>query len=267
MRESLLSYTKLNVVCDGAVVVVTLSDPGTRNALGPALCVELTGALEQIAQGRPAARAVVITGGEQAFCSGANLTDPDFKLGEGGDLKRLVDIYFNPLMRVIRDLPMPVVTAVSGAAAGFGASLAFMGDIVVAAETARFAPAFARIGLVPDGGATWLFPRLVGKARAMEMALLGDVIDGPKALDWGLVNRCVPDSLVMTTAMELARRLAGGPVALGMTRRLILDAFDRDWETQIQQEAEAQGIAGRTRDFKEGVAAFLEKRPAKFRGD
>jgi 2-(1,2-epoxy-1,2-dihydrophenyl)acetyl-CoA isomerase len=121
--------------------------------------------------------------------------------------------------------------------------------------------------LNPDGGATWLLPRLVGKARAMEMLLLGDVIDGAKALDWGLVNRCVPESLVMSTAMEIARRLAAGPAALAMTRKLVLDGIDRDWETQLEAEAVAQGKAGGTRDFKEGVAAFLEKRPAQFRGE
>jgi 2-(1,2-epoxy-1,2-dihydrophenyl)acetyl-CoA isomerase len=170
-------------------------------------------------------------------------------------------------MRVIRALPVPVVTAVNGAAAGFGASLALMGDLVVAGETARFAPAFCRIGLVPDGGATWLYGRLAGKARAMEMALLGDVIDGPKALEWGLVNRCVPDSLVMATAMELGRRLAAGPAALGLTRRLIFDGFDAEWSDQLAKEAEAQGLAGDTRDFKEGLAAFREKRAPVFRGE
>lgn len=262
-----MPYTKLNVVSDGAVAVVTLSDPTTRNALGPAMCAELSGVLEQIGKGLPAARCVVLTGEGQAFCSGANLNDAAFALSEELDLKRLVDVYYNPLARLLHDLPMPLVTAVCGPAAGFGASLAFQGDIVVAADTARFAPAFARIGLNPDGGATWLLPRLVGKARAMEMALLGDVIDGAKALEWGLINRCVPESLVMSTAMEIARRLAAGPAALAMTRKLILDGIDRDWETQLQAEAVAQGEAGRSRDFREGVAAFLEKRPAKFRGD
>jgi len=261
-----MDYTRLKVVVDGGVVVVTLSDPDTRNALGPVMCGELAGALQQVGEGLPAARALVLTGEGQAFCSGANLNDAGLAASSGGDLTELVERHYNPLARLIRDLPLPVVTAVVGPAAGFGAALAFMGDLVVAAEDARFTPAFARVGLVPDGGATWLLPRLAGKARAMEMVLLGEPVDAPQALAWGLINRCVPSSLVMATAMELARRLAAGPAALAMTRRLILEGLDRDWESQLQAEAQAQGAAGRTRDFKEGVAAFLEKRPPRFRG-
>jgi len=261
-----MDYTRLKVVADGGVVVVTLSDPDTRNALGPVMCAELAGALQQLSEGLPAARAVVLTGEGQAFCSGANLNDAGLAASSGADLTELVERHYNPLARLIRELPMPLVTAVVGPAAGFGASLAFMGDLVVAADDALFTPAFARVGLVPDGGATWLLPRLAGKARAMEMALLGEPVDARQALAWGLINRCVPSSLVMTTAMELVRRLAAGPAALTMTRRLILDGLDRDWESQLQAEAQAQGAAGRTQDFKEGLGAFLEKRPPRFKG-
>lgn len=261
-----MAYSKLKVVADGPVAVVTLCDPATRNALGPAMCAELAGALEQIIQGLPAARAVVLTGDGGAFCSGANLDEAAAIARGEVDLERIVELYYNPVARLLRDLPMPLITAVPGPAAGIGASFAFMGDLVVAAEDAAFTPAFARVGLAPDGGATWLLPRLGGKARAMEMTLLGDPIPAAQALDWGLINRCVPAGQVMPTAMELARRLANGPASLGLTRRLILDGLDCSWEAQLIAEAGAQGAAGRTEDFREGVTAFMEKRTPKFRG-
>lgn len=261
-----MDYTKLKVTADGGVAVVSLADPSTRNALGPALCVELTGALEQIDKGLPAARCVLLTGEGGAFCSGANLEDAVELATRGGDFQKTVEVYFNPMMRALRQLSMPVVVAVPGPAAGIGASLAFMGDIIVASETAIFAPAFATIGLIPDGGASWLLPRLAGKARAMEMALLGDRLTASQALDWGLINRVVAADRVMPTAMEIARRLAEGPSALAMTRRLILDGLDGTFEKQLDAEAKAQGVASRSDDFKEGLSAFFEKRKPKFRG-
>jgi 2-(1,2-epoxy-1,2-dihydrophenyl)acetyl-CoA isomerase len=261
-----MAYTKLKVVSDGAVVVVTLCDPPTRNALGPAMCAELAGALEQIGQGLPAARAMVLTGEGGAFSSGANLEDA-LALASGDlDLEAIVTRYYNPVARAIRALPCPLVTAVTGPAAGIGAAFAFQGDLIVAAETASFTPAFARIGLVPDGGASWILPRLVGRARAMEMLLLGETLSARRALEWGLINRCVPEAQALPTAMELARKLAVGPASLGLTRRLVLDGLDRDWERQLGAEAAAQGAAGRTADFREGLAAFFEKRPPRFRG-
>ena len=259
-----MAYTKLKLVTDGGVAVLTLCDPPTRNALGPAMCAELTGALAEIAGS--SARAVVLTGDGGAFCSGANLGEAAEFARTGGDLREVVERYYNPVARQLRDLPMPLVTAVPGPAAGIGASFAFMGDLVVAADTAAFTPAFARVGLVPDGGATWLLPRLVGKARAMEMVLLGDPIPAAQALDWGLINRCVPGGEVMSTAMDLARRLANGPASLGLSRRLILDGLDGGWERQLGAEADAQGRSGATADFKEGLAAFMEKRPPRFTG-
>lgn len=261
-----MTYTKLKVVSDGPVAVVTLCDPPTRNALGPAMCAELAGALEQIAKGTPAARAVVLTGEGGAFCSGANLDDAAALATGELDLEAIVTRYYNPVARAIRALPVPLVTAVTGAAAGIGASFAFQGDLIVAADSASFTPAFSRIGLVPDGGSSWTLPRLVGRARAMEMLLLGDTLSAQKALEWGLINRCVPETQALPTAMEMARRLAKGPASLGMTRRLVLDGLDRDWDAQLAAEAAAQGAAGRTTDFREGLAAFFEKRAPRFRG-
>jgi 2-(1,2-epoxy-1,2-dihydrophenyl)acetyl-CoA isomerase len=166
----------------------------------------------------------------------------------------------------MRDLPCPLVTAVNGPAAGVGCSMALMGDLIVAAQSAYFLQAFRRIGLVPDGGSTYLLPRLVGKARAMEMALLGERVPAAKALEWGLVNRVTPDAECLSTALDLARELARGPRALGLIRQTIWASLDADWKDQLKAERDAQKIAGRTEDFREGVTAFLQKRPAAFSG-
>jgi 2-(1,2-epoxy-1,2-dihydrophenyl)acetyl-CoA isomerase len=155
---------------------------------------------------------------------------------------------------------------VNGAAAGVGCSLALLGDLIVAAESAYFLQAFRRIGLVPDGGSTYLLPRMIGRARAMEMALLGERIPAAQALEWGLVNRVVPDADLMTTAKGLAQALATGPASLGLTRQIINQSLDSDWAEQLHRERVAQRIAGKSADFAEGVRAFLEKRPAAFAG-
>ena len=154
----------------------------------------------------------------------------------------------------------------NGVAAGVGVSLALACDLVVAAESSYFLLAFRRIGLVPDGGATWLLPRMIGKARAMELMLLGEKLPAATALDWGLINRCVPDADLMPKAMELAHALASGPKSLGMTRNLIWDSLDAEWHDQVEAEAYAQGTAGRTEDAREGIMAFAQKRPAQFKG-
>ncbi|WP_299007262.1 enoyl-CoA hydratase-related protein, partial [uncultured Caulobacter sp.] len=167
---------------------------------------------------------------------------------------------------LLKDFPLPIVTAVNGPAAGVGCSIALMGDIIVAAESAYFLQAFRRIGLVPDGGSTYLLPRLVGKARAMEMMLLGDKISAATALQWGLVNRCVPDDELIGAATAIAQELARGPAALGAIRKLVWDSLDADWTGQLHAERKAQKFAGKTEDFIEGVTAFLQKRAAAFKG-
>jgi 2-(1,2-epoxy-1,2-dihydrophenyl)acetyl-CoA isomerase len=166
----------------------------------------------------------------------------------------------------MRDLPIPLVTAVNGAAAGVGCSFALMGDIIVAAESAYFLQAFRRIGLVPDGGSTYLLPRMIGRARAMEMMLLGEKVPAKTALEWGMINRCVPDADLMSTAHAFAVQLAEGPKALSMIRKIGWAALDSDWREQLQLERETQRDAGRTQDFAEGVSAFLTKRKADFKG-
>tara|TARA_R100001039_G_C1811380_1_gene83323 strand:- start:390 stop:980 length:591 start_codon:yes stop_codon:yes gene_type:complete len=187
--------------------------------------------------------------------------------GSKPDAGRALTTHYNPLMQAIREHPHPVISAVNGPAAGVGCSLALAGDIVLCAESAYFLQAFRRIGLVPDGGSTWLLARTIGRVRAMEMALFGDKVPAEKALEWGMVNRIVADDALMSTAMEMAEKLATGPtVALSLARDLIWKACESDFDEAIYDERIAQRTAGRTDDFKEGVSAFLQKRPAEFKG-
>jgi 2-(1,2-epoxy-1,2-dihydrophenyl)acetyl-CoA isomerase len=265
-----MSYAKIKVSTDGPIATVALADPATMNAAGVDTAAELTDAFKAASASGSGVRAIILTGEGRGFCSGANLQPGSGVGGSGGETRRdagsSLETVYNPLVTLIRDMPIPLVTAVNGAAAGVGCSLALLGDIVVAAESAYFLQAFRRIGLIPDGGSTYILPRLIGKARAMEMALLGERVPAATALQWGLINRCVPDEALMPTARELAQALASGPASLGITRRAIWAAFDNDWAAQLAVERDGQGVAGRTEDFAEGVAAFLQKRPAQFKG-
>jgi 2-(1,2-epoxy-1,2-dihydrophenyl)acetyl-CoA isomerase len=247
------------------VGVITLSDPSTLNAAGLELMAELQAAVEDYIHSDEV-RAIVITGEGRGFCSGANLSGGrvDSRAASGPN-DGLIKVY-NPFVSALRKSPKPLVAAVNGVAAGVGVSLALACDLCVAAENAYFLLAFRRIGLVPDGGATWLLPRLVGKARAMELMLLGEKLPARTALEWGLINRCVADDQVMPTAMELAKALANGPTSLGLTRNLVWQALDAEWHMQVEAEAYAQGDAARSEDAREGIMAFLQKRPAEFKG-
>jgi 2-(1,2-epoxy-1,2-dihydrophenyl)acetyl-CoA isomerase len=258
---------KVKSSIDDGIGIITLSDPTTLNAAGLDLMSELKAAFEDFAYGDKA-RAIVITGEGRGFCSGANLSSRGggAESGPGGGPNLALLQTFNPFVSALRKSPKPMVAAVNGVAAGVGVSLALAADLAVAAESAYFLLAFRRIGLVPDGGATWLLPRLVGKARAMELMLLGEKLPAKTAAEWGLINKCVPDAEVLPAAMAYARALADGPQSLALTRNLVWDALDASWQEQLEAEAYAQGDAGRTGDFREGVTAFLEKRPAKFKG-
>jgi 2-(1,2-epoxy-1,2-dihydrophenyl)acetyl-CoA isomerase len=261
-----MAYEKLKLETRGAIQVITLSDPATMNAASVEMADELASAFRH-ANADAAVRAIVLTGEGRGFCSGANLS-PGGGGAAGGtrDAGSSLEKVYNPLVTFAREMSTPLVTAVNGAAAGVGCSLALLGDLIVAAESAYFLQAFRRIGLVPDGGSTYLLPRMIGRARAMEMAMLGERVPAAQALAWGLVNRCVPDAELMPTAMALAEALASGPASLGMTRQLIWGSLDSGWSEQLHKEAVAQTTAGRTEDFGEGVAAFLGKRKAEFKG-
>lgn len=259
-----MDYTKISYAVDDGVAIIAFNDPATLNAAGIDVAEQLTHAFRRVADGEGGARAVVLTGTGRGFCSGANLSSNG---SEGPrDAGASLETVYNPLVTLVKNLPVPLVTAVNGAAAGVGCSFALLGDMIVAAESAYFLQAFRRIGLVPDGGSTYMLPRMVGRARAMEMMLLGEKIPASKALDWGLINRCVPDGELMPTALTLAKELAAGPKSLGMIRRLVWDSLDTGWSEQLSREAKVQTEAGRSEDFREGVMAFLQKRPAAFKG-
>jgi 2-(1,2-epoxy-1,2-dihydrophenyl)acetyl-CoA isomerase len=255
--------TKLLTETHGAVSLIRINDPATRNALTMEM---IDGLCEALTHEETRARAIVLAGRPEAFCAGANLGGPGggIKPGET-DLGRSVARHLNPLVRKARDLAVPLICAVQGCAAGFGVSLALLGDLIVTGESAYFAVAFGKIGLVPDGGAPWLLTKAVGRARAMEMMLLGDKVTAPQALAWGLVNRVVADEQVEAEALAMATRLAGGSGnALRLTRQAAWAACGSTLDEELALEIENQRAAGLHPDFAEGVAAFLQKRPAKF---
>jgi 2-(1,2-epoxy-1,2-dihydrophenyl)acetyl-CoA isomerase len=248
---------------DDAVATITLDDPATLNAASLETTVALREALERAGE---EARCTILTGAGRGFCSGADLSG-DIEIKGELDLGLGLETHYHPLIGAMRRHPHPLITAVNGAAAGVGCSIALLGDLVLCAESAYFLQAFRHIGLVPDGGSTYLLPRLIGRARAMEMVLLGDRVGAAEALDWGLCNRVVPDEALLSTARELATALSRGPTrALALGRRLIWESADRGFDAQLHAEREAQAEAGRTADFREGVRAFREKRKARFEG-
>ncbi|MFN3584638.1 enoyl-CoA hydratase/isomerase [Phenylobacterium sp.] len=256
--------SKVKTSIENGVGVLTLSDPSTLNAAGMELMADLVAAFQAL-EDDDTVRAIVLTGEGRGFCSGANLSGGRTSDSGKGPNQALLKVY-NPFVTQLRRSKKPLVAAVNGVAAGVGVSLALACDLAVAAESAYFLLAFRRIGLVPDGGATWLLPRLVGKARAMELMLLGEKLPAKTAAEWGLINKCVPDAEVLPAAMAYAKALAEGPASLGMTRNLVWDALDAPWHLQLEAEAYSQGDAGRTEDAREGVMAFIQKRPAKFTG-
>lgn len=265
-----MTYSKIKTSVADGIGVITLSDPSTLNAAGLDLMDELQKAFDGM-KADETVRCVVLTGEGRGFCSGANLSGrggaaPSNPDPEGPDAGAALESVYNPFVKSLRDYPLPIVTAVNGVAAGVGCSLALMGDIIVCAESAYFLQAFRRIGLVPDGGSTYLLPRLIGKARAMEMALMGEKVPAKTAVEWGLANRVVPDDQLIATAMEFAHNLATGPKALGAIRKLMWESLDAEWADQLHAERVAQKHAGRTEDNREGILAFLQKRPALFKG-
>ncbi len=266
------TFETLRLARHGAVATITLSRPQRLNAAPPQMFDEIRAALLQL----PAlgARALVITGEGRAFCSGADLAGrgsepaatPSATSRGAGAYQALTERY-SPTMLALSKLDIPIVAAVNGVAAGIGCSLALACDFVVAARSAYFLEAFVNIGLVPDGGATWMLPRLVGKARAVEMMLLGERIGADKAEAWGLIHKAVDDAELMPQAMALAERLAAGPTsALGLMRQGLARALEQSYAEALATEATHQMLAGDTADAREGALAFLERRKAVFKG-
>lgn len=259
-----MTYEKVLYSLDDGVARISMNDPATRNAGSAQMGEELLDAINRAAF---EARAVMLTGEGKAFNSGANLADAEAIIDDPmRDVGTLLDRYFNPVIIAMKNMEQPIVTAVRGAAAGVGCGLAMAGDLVVCGEESFFFQAFCHVGLVPDGGSSWLLTKTVGRVRAMELMMLGERLYGPKALEWGLVNYVVPDDDVEAKGMELARKLASGPRSLGYIKHLAWTATDSTLEEALIHERIHQRDACRTEDFIEGVTAFKEKRQPEFKG-
>ncbi len=259
-----MTYDHILSERDGDVLKLTLNRPERLNAAPPALFDEIRDAIERL----DGARAVLIAGAGRGFCSGADVADGALNAADpAAATHEALTGHYNPALRAIADLAVPVISAVRGPVAGIGCSLAFAADFCVASTTAYFLQAFVNIGLVPDGGATWMLPRIVGRARALEMMMLGERIPADRAHEWGMVHQVVSDDTLDGQAMALAQRLAAGPtVALGLIRRGVRTALETDYAGAMAVEAEAQRTARGTADSDEGGRAFLEKRKPVFGG-
>jgi 2-(1,2-epoxy-1,2-dihydrophenyl)acetyl-CoA isomerase len=259
-----VDYKLIEVQTEGDVAVLRLNQPNKLNALSPSMVEELSAALGTL----PAsARAVILAGNGRAFCSGAALDEPGAPSAIARDPGAFLESHINPLMTQLRELPVPWISVVRGAAAGVGASLALSADMVIASDNAYFLLAFARIGLVPDGGVTHLLVRTLGRVRAMELMLLAERLPAAKACEWGLINRVTADADLESESLQLARLLAAGPsLTFGLIRSAAWSAADSAWAEVLRDERQNQKVAGHTEDAGEGINAFLEKRAAQFVG-
>ncbi|WPO43164.1 enoyl-CoA hydratase/isomerase [Tardiphaga sp. 42S5] len=263
-----MQFKHVTLDFDGNVAILKLDHQEVMNAVSVDMLGGLGEALDEIDDRKADVRCLVLTGAGRAFCTGANLQGRNNQLTKArSNAGATLETAFHPFLRRLQNLHCPIVTAVNGPAAGAGMSFALMGDLILCARSSYFLQAFRRIGLVPDCGSTWILPRLIGKARSVELSLLGEKLSAEKALEWGLVNRVYDDAALMDETMKLAHELANGPtIALSLIRKLYWESPENSFEDQINLEVKSQRAAGASPDFKEGVAAFLEKRPAKFTG-
>jgi 2-(1,2-epoxy-1,2-dihydrophenyl)acetyl-CoA isomerase len=246
--------------------VVTLNRPQRLNAFNEAMHRALTTALDE-AELDQSCRVLLLTGAGRGFCAGQDLGDRVARLDQKPDLGASLETFYNPLVRRLRGMPFPVVAAVNGAAAGAGANIALSCDIVLAGRSASFVQAFARIGLVPDSGGTWILPRLAGTARARGLALLAEPLAAEKAESWGLIWKAVDDADLMSEAEKLCEKLAAGPtIGLSLIKRALDAAETSTLDAQLDLERDLQREAGNTPDYAEGVRAFVEKRAPVFSG-
>jgi 2-(1,2-epoxy-1,2-dihydrophenyl)acetyl-CoA isomerase len=248
----------------GTIVRITLNRPDRLNSFTRAMHAELRKALGNLGE----ARVIVITGAGRGFCAGQDLNDRAVSAGSGPtDLGETVEECWNPLVRLLADLPQPVIARVNGVAAGAGASLAMACDLTVAAKSAKFIQSFSALGLVPDTGGSWHLTRHLGQARAMGLALTGEPLPAETAADWGLIWKCVDDEALDETVDALAAKLAAlPPLGLAAIKRIIRTSWDRSLDQELDFQRDEMRRLGFTEDYREGVAAFLEKRPATFKG-
>lgn len=252
---------------DAGVLHLTLNRPEKLNSFNEEMHMALRAGITR-AHEDTEVRAVLLTGSGRGFCAGQDLGDRDpRKGGPAPDLGKTLETFYNPTLRLIRSLEKPVICAVNGVAAGAGANIALACDIVLAAKSAKFIQAFAKIGLVPDAGGSWSLARILGEPRAKALALTAEPVTAERAADWGLIWKAVDDADLMEQATALATQLAAGPtLGLGLTKRLIQAAATNSLDEQLDMERDLQQQAGRSADYAEGVTAFLEKRPARFSG-
>jgi 2-(1,2-epoxy-1,2-dihydrophenyl)acetyl-CoA isomerase len=268
-----MSGSRVLLDVQNGIATMTLNHPEALNAFGYKLKQDMSVALDQLdaAIADRSARCLVITGAGRGFSSGANLNDPDKpprdrEAEARGEAQTELESWYNPTLIRLRELSIPTVAAINGVAAGVGMSLALSCDFKVMAKSGFFLQAFARIGLVPDGGSSWILPRLIGMSRAMELSMLAERLPAEKAAEWGMINKAVEDNAVMDEALAFARRLADGPMALGLIRQMYWASLENNYADQMQLESDLQKKAGLSKDNEEGVAAFREKRDAKFIG-
>ncbi len=262
-----MTYQNILFEVAAGIARLTLNRPDRLNSFNTAMHLEVQDALGKL---RPPTRArvLVITGAGRGFCAGQDLGDRAVAPGgAAADLGESIERYYKPLVLALRSLPLPVIAAVNGVAAGAGANIALACDLVIAARSASFVQAFAKIGLVPDSGGTWFLPRLVGSARAMGLALLGEKLPAEQAAQWGLIWRCVDDAQFPDAVASLAQQLAAAPtLGLGRTKQALQASWERTLEQQLDAERDCQRELGASADYAEGVAAFIQKRPPTFTG-
>lgn len=258
-----MAYETIDFKLEAGIARLTLNRPDRLNSFTVRMHEEVADALANLGD----ARTLVVTGAGRGFCAGQDLNDRAVAPGGAVDLGESVEVRYNPLIRTLTSLPMPTIARVNGVAAGAGANIALACDIVIAAKSVKFIQSFAAIGLIPDSGGTWVLPRLVGHARAMGLALTGEPLEAERAAEWGLIWKAVDDEALDAEVDALAARFASGPTrGLARIKKMLRESWDHDLETELNLQRDAMRELGYSDDYREGVAAFMEKRKPSFTG-